>query len=173
MHPSLAPSPSLPARLRTVLAGVMLSSLVATATAQTIAGRVVGVSDGDTITVLADGHDQYKVRLAEIDAPEKAQAFGQHAKQSLSDLVFAKDVTVEVVDKDRYGRTVGQVYVNATNVNTLQVERGMAWAYRRYLKNQALLGIEQQAREARRGLWADAAPTPPWEYRREQRNGGH
>lgn len=92
-------------------------------------GRVVGVSDGDTITVLVGGHEQIKVRLAEIDAPEKAQPFGQRSKQALSDLVFGKTVRVEQQDTDRYGRVVGRVFVDGTDVNVEQIRQGMAWAY--------------------------------------------
>jgi micrococcal nuclease len=89
-------------------------------------GKVVGISDGDTITVLVGGHQPLKVRLAEIDAPEKSQAFGQRAKQSLSDLVFGKQVRVEQQDRDRYGRVVGKAYVGSLDVNAEQVRRGMA-----------------------------------------------
>jgi micrococcal nuclease len=89
-------------------------------------GKVVGILDGDTITVLVGGHQPLKVRLAEIDAPEKSQAFGQRAKQSLSDLVFGKQVRVEQQDRDRYGRVVGKAYVGSLDVNAEQVRRGMA-----------------------------------------------
>lgn len=128
-------------------------------------GRVVGVSDGDTITVLVGGHKQIKVRLAEIDAPEKSQAFGQRTKQSLSDMVFGKTVRVEQRDVDRYGRVVGRVFIGGTDVNAEQVRQGMAWVYRQYLRDTALLTVEKEAREARRGLWSDPHPVPPWEYR--------
>lgn len=152
-------------------AGILLWLLACTAQAyQVLEGRVVKVADGDTITVLSSAHEQQRIRLAEIDAPEKSQAFGQRSKQSLSDLVFAKTVRVEVVDTDRYGRFVGQVFVGAEHVNHAQVRRGMAWAYRRYLKDPAVLALEEEARAARRGLWADPAPTPPWEFRHAARN---
>lgn len=128
-------------------------------------GRVVGVSDGDTITVLVGGRTQVKVRLAEIDAPEKSQAFGQRSKQSLSDMVFGKTVRVEQQDVDRYGRVVGRIFIGATDVNAEQVRQGMAWVYRRYARDKSLFTIEQEAKEARRGLWSDPHPMPPWEYR--------
>lgn len=108
----------------------LLASL-ASAEPQYISGRVVGIADGDTLTVLTPAQEQVKVRLAEIDAPEKAQAFGQVAKKSLSDLAYAKTVEVRVVTTDRYGRTVGAVTVEGQDINRLQVERGMAWAYRK------------------------------------------
>ncbi|WP_337287213.1 thermonuclease family protein [Candidatus Methylomirabilis sp.] len=132
-------------------------------------GRVVGVSDGDTITVLMGGHKQIKVRLAEIDAPEKSQAFGQRSKQSLSDMIFGKSVRVEQRDVDRYGRVVGRVFIGGTDVNAEQVRQGMAWVYRQYLRDTTLLTVEKEAREARRGLWSDPHPVPPWEYRHGDR----
>ncbi len=128
-------------------------------------GRVVGVADGDTITVLTDGRESIRIRLAEIDAPEKSQAFGQRSKQSLSDMVFGKTVRVEQQDVDRYGRVVGRVFVGGTDVNAEQVRQGMAWVYRQYLRDTTLLNVEQEARTARRGLWSDLNPMPPWEYR--------
>jgi len=128
-------------------------------------GRVVGVADGDTITVLTDGRESIRIRLAEIDAPEKSQAFGQRSKQSLSDMVFGKTVRVEQQDVDRYGRVVGRVFVGGTDVNAEQVRQGMAWVYRQYLRDATLLKVEQEARTARRGLWSDPHPMPPWEYR--------
>ena len=128
-------------------------------------GRVVGVADGDTITVLTDGRESIRIRLAEIDAPEKSQAFGQRSKQSLSDMVFGKAVRVEQQDVDRYGRVVGRVFVGGTDVSAEQVRQGMAWVYRQYLRDTTLLNVEQEARAARRGLWSDLNPMPPWEYR--------
>jgi micrococcal nuclease len=130
-----------------------------------LAHQVVGVADGDTLTVLDDGRP-LKIRLANIDAPEKAQAFGQRAKQSLSELCFGKDATYRVVDVDRYGRTVAEVACAGVNVNHEQVARGMAWVYVRYNKDPSLLGLEEQARNAHLGLWSDATPTPPWLFRR-------
>ncbi len=134
-----------------------------------IEGKVVGVSDGDTITVLTDGRESIRIRLAEIDAPEKSQAFGQRSKQSLSEMVFGKTVRVEQQDVDRYGRVVGRVFVGGTDVSAEQVRQGMAWVYRQYLRDTTLLTVEQEARAARRGLWSDPHPVPPWEYR----HGGH
>lgn len=128
-------------------------------------GKVVGVSDGDTITVLVDGRTQVRVRLAEIDAPEKSQAFGQRSKQALSDMVFGKTVRVEQRDVDRYGRVVGRVFIGTTDVNAEQIRQGMTWVYRQYSRDTTLLKVEQEAREAKRGLWTDPLPTPPWEYR--------
>ncbi len=145
------------------------------AQAATITGRVVGVSDGDTITVLDANRTQYKIRLAGIDAPESKQAFGSRSKQNLSDLVFGKDVAVEWDKRDRYQRVVGVVLVDGHDVNLEQVRAGMAWWYRQYAKEQTLDDrrlyeqAENGAKAARRGLWVDANPVPPWEWRRTKR----
>lgn len=130
----------------------------------------MGVTDGDTITVL-EGAAQRKVRLLGIDAPEKGQAFGARAKEALSELVFGRDVRVEWKARDKYGRTLGDVYAGSAWVNRLMVEQGMAWAYRPSRKS-PLKAAEAGAREARRGLWADKAPVAPWEFRVFQRRIG-
>lgn len=140
---------------------VVLSFIAAPA----FAHQVIGVADGDTLTVLHDRR-QVKIRLANIDAPEKAQAFGARSKQSLSELCYGKDATYDVVDVDRYGRTVAVVTCDGVNVNREQVARGMAWVYTRYNKDRALADIEARARAAGAGLWSEAAPTPPWAFRR-------
>jgi len=129
-------------------------------------GKVVGVLDGDTLDVLISGSRNIRIRLSEIDAPEKSQAFGQVAKQSLSDLVFGKMVTVRVIDTDRYGRSIGRVFVSTTDVNLTQVQRGLAWAYERYVTDARVTAAEKQARARQVGLWSDPKPTPPWLYRR-------
>jgi len=153
---------------------VLVLALTA-AEAATLSGRVVGVHDGDTITVLDANRTQYKIRLAGIDAPESKQAFGNRSKQNLSDLVFGKDVAVEWDKRDRYQRVVGVVLVDGHDVNLEQVRAGMAWWYRQYAKEQIpddrrLYELaENEARAAKRGLWADANPMPPWEWRRSQR----
>ena len=148
-----------------------------------IIGKVIAVSDGDTITVLAPGNRPTKVRLAGIDAPERNQPFGQKSRQHLADLVFGKEVRVSVVDKDRYGRIVGIVYVPKPipngeiiiDVDLAQIESGHAWAYRDYLKGLPAgkagryVAAEKDAKEKKQGLWTDKNPEPPWQYRKEQR----
>jgi endonuclease YncB( thermonuclease family) len=125
-------------RLRLALTLLCLWSLVYTqAYAQTYQGKVVGVSDGDTLIVLTPEKQQIKVRLADIDAPEKRQPFGQRAKQSLSDLVYGKQVMVKQETKDRYGRVVGRMYAGSLDINAEQIRRGMAWVYRKYAKDRA------------------------------------
>ncbi len=114
-----------------------------------------------------------KVRLYGIDAPESKQAFGNRAKQENSELVFGKVVRVEVVGKDRYGRSVGRVFVAEVDVNLEMVRRGFAWWYRTYAKKDvALATAEAEAKNAGRGLWADKAPVPPWEFRSSAKRTG-
>lgn len=133
--------------------------------AERLEGRVVGIHDGDTLTLLVAGNKTLKVRLAQIDAVESQQAFGQKSRQSLSDMVFNKQVRVDKEAVDRYGRIVGTVFVDDLNVNRKQVEQGMAWVYRQYAHDNTLLQLEANAKQARLGLWADPNPVPPWEYR--------
>jgi endonuclease YncB( thermonuclease family) len=140
--------------------------------AQVYEGKVVAVSDGDTLIVLTPEKQQIKVRLVEIDAPEKSQAYGQRSKQSLSDLVFGKQVHVEQQDRDRYGRVVGRVYAGGLDINAEQVKRGMAWVYRKYARDQTLFALEHEAKNAKRGLRADPYAIPPWEYRHGGKQAG-
>ncbi len=139
--------------------------------AATLTGHVVGIHDGDTITVLDAAKAQHKIRLAGVDAPELKQAFGTRSKQSLSEMVYNKQVKVEWDKRDRYGRTIGVILVDGHDVNLEQVRTGMAWWYRQYAKEQKsedrklYESAENEARTAKRGLWADNAPVPPWEWR--------
>jgi micrococcal nuclease len=133
------------------------------------AHKVVGISDGDTMTLLVDSKP-LKIRLANIDAPEKKQAFGQRSKESLSDICWGTDATYETQAIDRYGRTVAVVFCNGTEANKEQVRRGLAWKYTKYNKDQSLPAIEAEARNAKFGLWADRDPVPPWEFRKYSRN---
>ena len=130
-----------------------------------ITGRVVGVHDGDTVTLLTGSNRQIKIRLAQIDAPESDQAFGQASRQSLAGMAFSRTVKVAVETIDAHDRFVGTIFIDGLDVNREQIKRGMAWAYRQYLRDQSLLQLEAQARKARVGLWADANPMPPWVYR--------
>jgi endonuclease YncB( thermonuclease family) len=142
---------------------------------QTITGRVVGISDGDTLTVLDESTRQRKIRFNGIDAPESGQAFGSRSTQSLSDLVLNQVVTVTGSKLDRYGRLVGKVTLGGRDIGLLQIQRGMAWLFRKYAhelsRDDALAyeRAEMSARAERRGLWIDPAPVPPWEYRAQQR----
>jgi endonuclease YncB( thermonuclease family) len=131
--------------------------------------RVVGVSDGDTFTGLDAENRQVKVRLHGIDAPEAKQAFGTVARKALADLIADKTVSVEEVDRDRYGRTVGRVMIAGKLVNAEMVRAGLAWRYTTYDRRNEFGGLEDDARRQRRGLWADAAPVAPWEWRKTEK----
>lgn len=144
-------------------------TVTASAAAESLTGRVVGVLDGDTITLLSAGNRQTRVRLAQIDAPEKRQDYGQASKRALSDWVYGEQVTVEIADTDRYGRKVGKVLLGGTDVNLEQVRAGMAWVYRQYAHDPAYYRAEDEARTARRGLWSQSNPVPPWEFRHKTR----
>ena len=133
---------------------------------RTIEGKVVGVADGDTITVLDAGNRQTRIRLQGIDAPESRQAFGQVSKRNLSDLIFNRQIVVEYEKTDRYGRTLGKVLAGGRDVNLEQVKAGLAWHYKYYQDEQSpndrrlYADAETEARSARRGLWADPGPDP-------------
>lgn len=136
---------------------------------------VVGVSDGDTLTVRCGEPGQYqqvRVRLSAVDAPEARQPFGQRSKQGLSDLCFQQVATVAPVSADRYGRTVANVQCQGQDAGTAQVRAGLAWFYPQYGKGRGDLSrAEREAREARQGLWADLGtrqePVAPWDWRRK------
>jgi micrococcal nuclease len=130
--------------------------------------EVVTVHDGDTVTVL-QGREQVRVRLACIDAPEHGQAFGSRAREKLSDLVMRKHVTLTVIDRDDYGRTVARLYLGGDDVNLAMVRAGLAWHYRYHCPDdRTLADAEVEARRERRGLWRDARPEAPWEWRRHR-----
>ena len=146
--------------------------LSCTSNAVTLQGKVVGVADGDTITVLDATNTQHKIRLQGIDAPEKAQAFGQKSKQSLHQLVHSKQVTVDFDKKDKYGRTVGKVVLNGTDICLEQIKLGMAWHYKQYASEQTTVDreiyakAELAARSDAIGLWKDKNSMPPWDFRK-------
>lgn len=130
--------------------------------------RVVGVADGDTLTALS-GKRQIKCRLYGIDAPEKKQAYGQASKLSLSQLSYGRNASIEVVDRDRYGRAVCKINVAGVDINKEQIARGMAWMYRSYAKDRDYSDAEMAAQARRAGLWLEPEPTPPWTFRRSRR----
>jgi endonuclease YncB( thermonuclease family) len=140
--------------------------------ADTLYGRVVGIADGDTVTVLDSSNTQFKIRLMGIDAPEKKQDFGNKSKESLSSLIVNRQVSVDYSKKDRYGRTVGKILVDGIDANLEQVKAGMAWHYKKYQKEQLVedrilyAQAEDYARKNKLGLWIDKEPVPPWEYRK-------
>ena len=170
-----------PARLcgggayRGLLVAVLALSLSMAVAAAALKGKVVAVTDGDTVKVLDANKAEHVVRLSGIDAPEKRMAFGQRSKQSMSDLVYGKWVEVEGEKNDRYGRLVGKVLLNGRDINLAQIQAGMAWHYKAYQREQTVqeqrtyAEAESKAAMAKRGLWADASPVPPWEWRKARR----
>lgn len=144
------------------------------ASAGTLQGQVVGVTDGDTITLLDASKTQHKIRLAGIDAPEKKQ----RSKEALSALAYGKELYVEWFKKDRYGRTIGKLMTKqGQDINLEQINLGMAWHYKKYEKEQSsedrlrYADAEVRAERTRIGLWSDAAPVAPWDFRKAKREG--
>ena len=141
-----------------------------------IQGVVVAIADGDTLTVLDAAQQQHKVRFAFIDAPEKAQPYGQRARQALSEQLFRQQVRVEVIEQDRYGRNVGRVWRQDADINLAMVRQGYAWHYRQYAqKTQSsddfsrYQQAQQQAEAQRLGLWQQSTPQAPWDWRQRRR----
>jgi micrococcal nuclease len=148
--------------------------------AETFQCKVVGVTDGDTITCLTDQKKQVKVRLYQIDAPESGQAYGQKAKQALSDMIYGQTVTIENKGTDRYKRTLGVIWLEnnsritphdvfAFDINYNMIKQGYAWYYPFTKKNLVYQQAEQEAKSAKRGLWADKHAMPPWAWRKQNR----
>ena len=145
---------------------ILLLATTFTAQAFEFTGKVVGVTDGDTITVLYQGNKQYKVRLQHIDCPENGQPFATKAKQSLSAKVFGKTVTIKWEEMDRYKRILGDVYVDKQWVNLALVQEGVAWHYKFYSKDKAMAAAEAKAKAGKLGIWSMPNPTAPWDFRR-------
>ncbi len=149
---------------------LFLSNIV---NAKTIEGLVVGVADGDTITVLDQQKNTYKIRLQGIDAPEKKQAFGEKSKQSLHDLVHGKQVRIEYDKEDKYGRIVGKITLDDLDICLQQLVLGMAWHYKKYQNEQSVADrvvyndAELKSKSLKLGLWTDDMPMPPWEFRKK------
>lgn len=130
------------------------------------AALVIAVSDGDTLTALSDQRQQIKVRIAEIDAPERRQPFGAASKRSLSDLCFKVRAEIRPTTRDRYGRTVARVTCRGEDASAHQVRSGMAWVFERYASDRSLFQLQDDAKAAGRGLWSERTPVPPWEWRK-------
>ena len=150
------------------LALFCLLALPALAADTTIVGKVVGVHDGDTLT-LRTINETLKVRLSGIDTPELGQPFGNNAKQALSSMVFGKSDTISSSGKDRYDRTLGVVYLGNGNVNAQMIRMGMAWHYKQYSDSVPMQQFENYARANRIGLWSDPNPIAPWDWRKGKR----
>jgi endonuclease YncB( thermonuclease family) len=154
---------------------VLLLACAAASQEPVIDARVVGVTDGDTIQVLTANNRLIGVRLAFVDAPEKGQAFGNVSKRAMSELVFGHTVALRLYAAARYGRLVAQVFVDGTDAGLELLKQGLAWAYEPYLPEApqdvqvAYRQGADQARSSRLGLWQDANPEPPWEFRQNLR----
>ncbi len=141
-----------------------------------VSGKVIAIADGDTVTVLTEENEQFKVRLAGIDCPEKTQAFGNRAKKALSEKVFGQNVRIEHRGKDQYGRTLGIVMMGNIDINEYMIAQGVAWHFKRYASSQPqeeadrYSKAEEIARKNKKGLWVQDNPTPPWKFREDQKN---
>lgn len=152
--------------IKTLLTLLILSSYLFSLE---LIGKVVKVSDGDTIKILTSDKTQHKIRLNDIDAPEKKQAFGNKSKDNLAKYIAGKNVTVKYKKKDKYKRVLGTIYYNNTDINLQQVKDGYAWVYKKYSNNQTYYKAEKLARDKRIGLWADKNPLEPWEFRNKRK----
>lgn len=146
-----------------------MSLLVALLLLGQTVGQVVSITDGDTLIVRESPTKSVKVRLVGIDAPERGQAFGTRARQALGEMVAGQVVEVVGTQRDRYGRVLGDVRHDGRSINLELIRRGMAWAYVEFDPPAEYVAAEAEARAARRGLWADKSPEPPWTYRRGRR----
>lgn len=140
--------------------------------ADSITGKVVRIADGDTITILTSAKEQVKIRFAGIDCPERAQPWGRNATEALKAVLTGEPVIVEVTDVDRYGRTVGRVYIRGMNINRHLVESGNCWVHPQYAKDSQLFTLQDEAQAAQRGLWRlpENERIAPWEWRKNKRN---
>lgn len=129
-------------------------------------GKVIKVSDGDTVNVLTVEKETIRIRLLDIDAPEKKQAFGNKSRENLANYIAGENVKVEFKNKDRYGRVLGTIYLNDLNVNLQQIKDGFAWVYRKYSNKKEYLKHEMLARNNNLGLWSDKEPIEPWNFRK-------
>ena len=143
-------------------------SMAAEAKLQAVSAEVLRVIDGDSITVRVD-QTSYRIRLAEIDAPEMDQAWGEESKSALQEKLGNEEVALEIIDVDRYSRLVARVFLNGRQINREMVEEGHAWVYLEYLRDETLLDPEGKAKKKKLGLWASEAAVAPWLWRKRKR----
>ncbi|NPA43047.1 MAG: thermonuclease family protein [Chlorobi bacterium] len=134
-----------------------------------ITGKVVGLADGDSFVIVTDDKEEIRIRMHGIDAPERRQPYWKSSRRFLSDMIYGKRVRIKVVDRDRYGRLVGVVFMGDTNVNYEMVRHGYAWHYVRYSNDTVLARLQREAKARRLGLWQEPGAVPPWEERRLRR----
>ncbi len=155
-----------------IILGAFLLLAAPIAFANSLTGKVVKITDGDTLYVLDANYKDHKIRFAGIDAPERKQAYGLASRKHLASIVAGKRVAIEYQKQDRYGRIVGKVLVNGADACLEQVKAGFAWHYKKYQHEQSLedqrlyADAENKARDERLGLWRENNPIPPWEHRR-------
>ena len=131
-------------------------------------GKVIHISDWDTIHLLTTNKVKYKIRLDEIDAPENSQAFGNKSKENLKKYIYNKDVVVNYSSRDQYDRVLGTIYLNKQDINLQQIKDGYAWVYKKYSNNSTYYKAEKEARNSKKGLWADKYPIEPWIFRKNK-----
>ena len=158
-----------------IIIALILALTSCTSFADQLVGKVIKVTDGDTVNVLTSDFETHRIRLSGIDAPEKKQAFGSRSKQALADLIDGKTVNVEYNKLDKYQRVVGKITFNGQDVNLRQIKLGLAWHYKKYEKEQDVedrsiyANAEYLAQRDKRGLWVDENPIEPWNYRKQKR----
>ena len=158
-----------------IIIALILAISSCTSLADQLVGKVIKVTNGDTVNVLTSDNETHKIRLSGIDAPEKKQAFGNRSKQALAELIDGKMVTVEYNKLDKYQRLVGKIIFHGQDVNLLQIKLGLAWHYKKYEKEQDVedrsvyANAEYLAQVVKAGLWSDGNPIAPWDYRKQRR----
>jgi micrococcal nuclease len=142
---------------------------ISTSAAERVTGPVISIADGDTITILSPATKQIKIRFAGIDCPERGQPWGRNATEAVKALLAEELVSVDIIDTDRYGRSIGLVYVNGIELNRKLVETGNCWVYPQYAKDKKLFDLQNEAKAAKRGLWQlpENEQVAPWEWRRK------
>jgi endonuclease YncB( thermonuclease family) len=161
--------------MRSIIA-LLLAFTTFTSFAAQLQGKVIKVTDGDTVNVLTSDNQTHKVRLSGIDAPEKNQAFGNKSKQALEDDIDGKTVSVEYSKRDKYQRIVGKITMNGKDINLHQIQRGLAWHYKKYQNEQEVedrsiyANAEYIAQRDKLGLWTESNPIPPWDFRKQKRD---
>ena len=159
-----------------IIIALIIAAVSCTSFADQLIGKVIKVTDGDTVNVLTSENETHKIRLSGIDAPEKKQAFGNKSKQVLTDLIYGKTVSVEFNKLDKYQREVGKIMFNGQDVNLRQIKLGLAWHYKKYEKEQDVedrsiyANAEYIAQVVKAGLWGDNNPVPPWDFRKHKRD---
>ncbi|HCD9576663.1 TPA: thermonuclease family protein [Legionella pneumophila] len=153
--------------LRFISALILLIFYIPNSLGLIVSGTVIKIADGDTLTILTSEKEQIKIRLTEIDAPEKKQAFGNVSRQSLASICFKKNAVVNYEKVDKYKRILGRVYCNGVDANAEQIHRGMAWVYDKYVTDKSLYKLQLEAQQSKAGLWVDQYAIPPWSFRKK------